>query len=56
MAGSQFLEVFDESGLVTVRTDGAVSLPSRFESADVPRTRDALRQRIEDRVRQKARE
>jgi hypothetical protein len=56
MAGSEFLEVLDESGLITVRADEALSLPSRFESADVPRTRNALRQRIDERVRVKVRE
>jgi hypothetical protein len=43
----QYGDLIDESGLVTVRKNGALSLPARFEGDDLPQTLPALRNRIE---------
>jgi len=47
MIEGEFADVIDAAGLVTVHRNGTLSLPTRFNTDDAPRTLDALRVRID---------
>jgi len=46
MLNGQFVELIDDAGLVTVRRNGALSLPTKFESNESAMTPEQLRSRI----------